>query len=104
MSLEAMKKDDLVKHARTLEQENKELKSQIDELKSKVSTNKKLTNLTAVSLIPSSKTFHIKYVELKYNLNGEATIVKEVELEPHKAVFRAEETLARMEKTNKNKE
>lgn len=120
MSLESMNKADLVKYARKLEQDEKALRSEIEDNRVRISelsdqiedlekpkdtTNTVQLPYTAVALIPDSKTNHMRFVKLKFDFEGNSEVKINKKYESHTALMKAEDLLAEMDKKlNKNKE
>lgn len=78
MSLEAMKKDDLVKHARSLEQTVKMMEMEIEDLKAAVMVNNTSTSevelpMSAVTLIKISK-YKSVVAKIEFDLKGNSKV------------------------------
>lgn len=113
MSLEQMNKPELVKLARSTQQELKEvnqtledLKKELEELKKeKVQVESELNlPFTAVATIPNGKIRLSRLIQIKFDLEGNSKVELDKEMPDHQASFKAEEILAKMDRLNKIKE
>lgn len=95
MSLEAMKKDDLVKHARSLEQKVKMIEIELEDLKAIKKANETEDDslpLTAISLVKVSK-YRSIVVKIDFNLDGKCKVTKLTSPQEH---YRTEHDMDRL--------